>query len=147
IVRRLANILGHEIILHSVRGQGSMFAVELAHGKKVALPTRATRTRAAVSRRTTVLVIDDDQQIRKGMVRALESWGCAVQTAGDYDAAQAVVTAAPNSIDLIIADYRLPHACNGVRAAGRLRVLCRRMVPVLIVTADQGPEELQEIAE
>jgi hypothetical protein len=28
-----------------------------------------------------------------------------------------------------------------------LRALCRRRVPVLIVTADQGPEELQEIAD
>jgi len=80
-------------------------------------------------------------------VRALESWGCTVKTAEDYDAAAATVSGAPDSIDLIIADFRLPHACNGVRAAGRLRVLCRRMVPVLIVTADQGDEELQEIAD
>jgi two-component system CheB/CheR fusion protein len=149
IVRRLANILGHEIFLHSVRGQGSVFAIELAlTGKAVALsgPRPQASSTAAVPRRTTVLVIDDDQQIRKGMVRALESWGCAVMTAGDYDSAAALAVAA-GRIDLIIADYRLPRACNGVRAAGRLRVLCRRMVPVLIVTADQGPEELQEIAD
>jgi CheY-like chemotaxis protein len=81
------------------------------------------------------------------MVRALESWGCTVETAGDYDAAVNIVESLPNAIDLIIADYRLPRACNGVRAAGRLRVLCGRMVPVLIVTADQGHEELQEIAD
>jgi signal transduction histidine kinase/CheY-like chemotaxis protein len=150
IVRRLANILGHEIFLHSVRGQGSVFAIELAlTGKAVALsgPGPQASSTAAVPRRTTVLVIDDDQQIRKGMARALESWGCAVKTAGDYDSAAALAVAAAGSIDLIIADYRLPRACNGVRAAGRLRVLCRRMVPVLIVTADQGQEELQEIAD
>ena len=41
----------------------------------------------------------------------------------------------------------MPKACNGVRAAGRLRVLCGRMVPVLIVTADQGEAEMLEIAE
>src|SRR3546814_16868813 len=67
-------------------------------------------------------------------------------TAGDYDAAATLVAAAPEGVDLIIADYRLPRVPNGARAAGRLRVLCRRSVPVLIVTADQGPEELQEIA-
>src|SRR3546814_11013865 len=47
------------------------------------------------------------------------------------------------SSDVCSSDLRVP---NGARAAGRLRVLCRRSVPVLIVTADQGQEELQEIA-
>src|SRR3546814_7232921 len=68
------------------------------------------------------------------MVRALQSWGCVVQTAGDYDAAAAAVAARP--IDLIIADYRLPRGCNGVQAARRLRAMCGACVPVLIVTAD-----------
>src|SRR3546814_12208964 len=83
-------------------------------------------------RRITVLVLDDDPQVRKGMARVLESWGCAVMTAGDYDAAATLVAAAPEGVDLIIADYRLPRVPNGARAAGRLRVLCRRSVPVLI---------------
>lgn len=150
IVRRLADVLGHEIFLHSERGKGSVFAVELdLTGKSVKLPAmrQSGRRNAWMPRRTTVLVIDDDLQVRKGMVRALESWGCTVETAGDYDAAANIVESLPNAIDLIIADYRLPRACNGVRAAGRLRVLCGRMVPVLIVTADQGHEELQEIAD
>jgi signal transduction histidine kinase/ActR/RegA family two-component response regulator len=150
IVRRLANILGHEIFLHSVRGQGSVFAIELdVTGRSVMLPAPRPKgpSDARMAGRKTVLVIDDDLQIRKGMVRVLESWGCTVTTAGDYAAAAAIVSAAPDSIDLIIADYRLPRACNGVRAAGRLRVLCEREVPVLIVTADQGPDELQEISD
>lgn len=147
IVRRLANILGHEIFLHSVRGQGSVFAVELdLTGKSIDLSKRGSgRSRAGLETNATVLVIDDDLQVRKGMVRALESWGCAAQAAGDYEAAAKIVQEAPEGIDLIIADYRLPDGCNGVRAAGRLRVLCGRMVPVLIVTADQGDEELREI--
>ncbi|MGF1629430.1 MAG: PAS-domain containing protein [Kiloniellaceae bacterium] len=150
IVRRLANTLGHEIFLHSVRGQGSVFAIELdLTGKSVELPLsrRAGQPGVPLPGRSTVLVIDDDLQIRKGMVRALESWGWTVKTAGDYDSAADIITSMSDAIDLIIADYRLPRACNGVRAAGRLRVLCRRMVPVLIVTADKGQEELQEIAE
>src|SRR3546814_20009668 len=70
----------------------------------------------------------DDPQVRKGMARVLESWGCAVMTAGDYDAAATLVAAAPEGVDLIIADYRLPRVPNGARAAGRLRVLCRRKI-------------------
>ncbi|HEY9547868.1 MAG TPA: ATP-binding protein, partial [Kiloniellaceae bacterium] len=157
IVRRLADILGHEVLLQSVRGQGSVFAVELAlSGQPSALPgpqpasfapanlAPAGLAEVAMPRRTMVLVIDDDRQIRKGMVRALQSWGCVVQTAGDYDAAAAAVAARP--IDLIIADYRLPRGCNGVQAARRLRAMCGACVPVLIVTADQGQQELREIA-
>lgn len=148
IVRRLANILGHEIFLHSVRGQGSVFAVELDQtGKLVDLSSRPHRGLAQLSAPAMVLVIDDDEQVRKGMQRALESWGCRVRVARDYEAAAQIVEQAADEIDLIIADYRLPKACNGVRAAGRLRVLCGRMVPVLIVTADQGEAEMNEIAE
>lgn len=150
IVRRLANILGHEIFLRSVRGEGSMFAVELdLTGKSVELQGEAAdgQEQAELRHDTTVLVIDDDQQVRRGMVRALESWGCTVKAASDYDAAADIVALEPRSIDLIIADYRLPQGYNGARAASRLRVSCGRMVPVLIVTADQGPEELQEIAD
>ena len=150
IVRRLANTLGHEIFLHSVRGQGSVFAVELdLTGKSVALlgPHGGRQGEPRMQADTSVLVIDDAQQVRKGMVRALESWGFSVQSANDYDEAVEIVAADPDAIDLVIADYRLPKACNGVRAASRLRVLCGRMVPVLIVTADQGQEEMQEIAD
>lgn len=148
IVRRLANILGHEIFLHSVRGQGSVFAVELDRtGKSVELSGRRHRGLARLSAAATILVIDDDAQVRKGMERALVSWGCRVRIAEDYDSAAQIVEQAADEIDLIIADYRLPKACNGVRAAGRLRVLCGRMVPVLIVTADQGEAEMKEIAE
>ncbi|HMA14150.1 MAG TPA: ATP-binding protein, partial [Kiloniellaceae bacterium] len=148
IVRRLADILGHEILVRSVPGQGSVFAVELeARGRSVRLPGLAPETPGRrPDRPTTVLVVDDDQQIRKGMVRALESWGCVVRTAGNYGSAAAIMCAAPDAVDLIIADYRLPDACNGARLADRLRTLCRRPVPALLVTADQGQEEMQEIA-
>lgn len=149
IVRRLAGALGHEIFLHSVRGQGSVFAVQLdSTGKSVDLSQRGSwRSRKGMKQNATVLVIDDDRQVRKGMVRALESWGCRVEAASDYNNAADIVAAEPDVFDLIIADYRLPNACNGVQAAGRLRVLCGRMVPVLIVSADQGEAEMREITE
>ncbi len=150
IVRRLANILGHEIFLHSVRDQGSVFSVELdLTGKSVDLasPERANISRAKAIPGMTVLVLDDDLQIRKGMIRALESWGWRVMTAANYDEAAQIVSEDPNAIDLVIADYRLPNGCNGVRAGRQLRLLCGRRVPVLVVTADQGEEEMQEIAD
>ncbi|GAB4369298.1 MAG: hypothetical protein Kow00114_28990 [Kiloniellaceae bacterium] len=148
IVRRLANILGHEIFLHSVRGQGSVFAVELnLTGKSVELDGGARPCQAKMRGDFNVLVVDDDPQVRKGMLRALQSWGCQVACARDYDEAARIAGADPFAIDLIIADYRLPEGVNGASVASRLRVLCRRMVPVLIVTADQGQEEMEEIAD
>jgi PAS domain S-box-containing protein len=149
IVRRLANILGHEIFLHSVRGHGSVFSVQLdLTGKSMSLADQQQRSRltGCLGSDTMILVIDDDLQVRKGTVRALESWGCTVAAAENYDDAAEIVAESPDAFDLIVADYRLPNGCNGVRAAGRLRALCGRMLPVLIVTADQGEEELQEIS-
>src|SRR3546814_5416445 len=64
------------------------------------LPSQATAG-GIMPRRITVLVLDDDPQVRKGMARVLESWGCAVMTAGDYDAAATLVAAAPEGVDQI----------------------------------------------
>ncbi|MEQ8357705.1 MAG: PAS-domain containing protein [Kiloniellaceae bacterium] len=149
IVRRLANVLGHEVSLRSVPGQGSVFAVEIDLIDKQAEVARKDREPCGVKLKadSTVLVIDDDRQVRKSMVRALKSWGCRVQAASDYDEAVEIVAAAAAEIDLIITDYRLPGAYSGVAAAGQLRVLCGRSVPALIVTADQGEAETLEIAD
>jgi len=149
IVRRLANILGHEIFLRSVRGQGSVFAVELdLTGKSVELQGQgsARSCQARMSGDINVLVVDDDPQVRKGMLRALQSWGCRVTSARDYDEAAEIVGAGTQSIDLINADSRLPAGYNGFTVAGRLRVLWGRMLPVLIVTPDQGPGDTLERA-
>ncbi len=149
IVRRLADILGHEIVVDSVVGRGSMFAVELAAADSSVRPPPALERKAEeafLAEGLQVLVVEDDVQSKKGMAMVLQSWGCGVHVATDYEEACAQLQAAEAPIDLIVADYRLPNHVTGVEVAVRLRRLCGREVPVLIITADQGVEPRREIA-
>ncbi|NIA67203.1 PAS domain S-box protein [Pelagibius litoralis] len=149
IVRRLANILGHEILLRSVPGSGSMFAVELELGDVCTDEAEAIQPKAGVgfaAQGLEVLVVEDDEQSQKAMSLALEIWGCNVRVAADYDEARDLLSGAAVPVDLIVADYRLPKNVNGVEVASRLRKACGREVPVLIVTADQGKGPRSEIA-
>jgi PAS domain S-box-containing protein len=144
IVRRLANILGHEVFVHSIRGKGSAFSVEL-DPVPLEAPAGGAVAAAGEAAGRTILVLDDDHRIRKAMVRLLESWGYQVLSAEDRATACQLASVAPERIDLVIADYRLACDCNGVEAVRDLQRLVGRPLPVLIVTADFGPTEMLTI--
>lgn len=148
IVRRLAKILGHDVYLKSWLGKGSLFAVELDLAKvsEGELNPAATQARNGFSAEgLEVLVVEDDAQSQKAMSAALESWGCRVLVASDYEEACDLLSSQGTQIDIVIADYRLPKNLNGVEVAIRLRQDCGCKVPVLIVTADQGSGPRRQI--
>ncbi len=147
IVRRLACILGHEIILDSAPGRGSVFTVEVSLAEVAESEVVAEKARDDFAiEGLKVLVVEDDIQSQKGMSLALGIWGCNVRVASDCEEALDLIASDWASVDLIVADYRLPKNVNGVEAAKQLRTACGRDVPVLIVTADQGSGPRSEIA-
>src|SRR5262245_51991483 len=79
--------------------------------------------RAAEPARTepvTVLVVDDEEPVRRFVSRALSEFGYEVTTAGDGAAGLAVAAAAPKPFDLLFTDLMMPEM-NGDELAGRLR--------------------------
>ena len=81
----------------------------------------------------TVLVIDDDPEVRTGMRLLLESWGCTVTCAATAE--EALQTAASaTAFDALVTDIRLPGDTRGTRLVERLRELQGREVPALLVT-------------
>ncbi len=147
IVRRLAGILDHEILLDSMPGKGSVFAVEVPLANLTedeAVAEKAKDEFAAEGLK--VLVVEDDVQSQKAMSLTLGIWGCSVRVASDYEEALDLVSSDWGPVDVIVADYRLPKNVNGVEAAKLLRAASGREVPVLIVTADQGRGPRGEIA-
>ncbi len=86
--------------------------------------------------RSTVLVVEDDTAIRRGLVDALTYAGYAVL--GCDNGRKAVEVALESTIDLVLLDVMLPH----VDGFGVLQELRRTMptLPVIMVTA-RGAEE------
>ena len=86
--------------------------------------------------RSTVLVVEDDTAIRRGLVDALTYAGYAVL--GCDDGRKAIEVALESTIDLVLLDVMLPH----VDGFGVLQELRRTMptLPVIMVTA-RGAEE------
>lgn len=84
----------------------------------------------------TVLVVEDDAAIRRGLVDALRFHGCTVLEAADGAAGLAL--AVESACDLVLLDLMLPRM-DGLAVLGELR-RSRPTLPVIMVTA-RGAEE------
>lgn len=83
----------------------------------------------------TILVVDDDENLRRLVAAYLESEGYRVAQAADADAALATVEG--HEPDLILLDLMLP-GMSGLEVARRIRA--KRPVPILMLTA-RGSED------
>jgi DNA-binding response OmpR family regulator len=84
----------------------------------------------------TVLVVEDDAAIRRGLVDALRFHGCGVLEASDGAAGLRLALESP--CDLVLLDVMLPRM-DGLSVLGELR-RSRPTLPVIMVTA-RGAEE------
>jgi signal transduction histidine kinase/ActR/RegA family two-component response regulator len=137
IVERTARLLGHPVSLQSIVGRGTCFAVEVAR-EATASPVLPVVPRPAPDMMTElrVLCIDNEPAILMGLRALLEPWGCAVSTAIDgEEALQAFVGILP---DVLVVDYQLGPAENGLELIGRLRQAWGHTIPALLVTADRS---------
>jgi DNA-binding response OmpR family regulator len=83
--------------------------------------------------RRTVLVVDDEPEIRQLLQRALEKHGYAVEIA--VDGAEAIAKAEALVPDLVLLDAMLPRV-HGFEACQRMKASPRcRLVPVIMMTA------------
>ena len=137
IAKRSADLLGHRIDLESVPGRGSMFSIRvpLGHVQTAAeLPARVVTAPGNLSA-VSVLCIDNEVDILRGMRSLLEGWGCRVVTATSLgEALRHCNDSAPPQ--LAIVDYHLDHSATGVDA---LDALCEHWgvaVPGILVSAD-----------
>ena len=115
-----------------------MFAFELplGVGSEVRAQGAAAPLRVASLRGTFALVIDDDEAARAGMCGLLESWSCLTIAAADGNEAIAQLSAHDRPPELILCDYRLATAENGLDVIARIRAAVGNSVPAIVITAD-----------
>ncbi len=147
IVKRLGDLLGHPIRVHSRPGSGSLFAIDLPRFATTtpASPVQPSPEAARGRRRLKALVVEDDPDVGEMLAALLVSQGHEVTTAVDGPAA--LLCVARVTPDLVIADYNLPNGPNGLDLAKMIRAATGHCLPVLILTGDIANATLRAVAD
>jgi CheY-like chemotaxis protein len=139
VVSRLCDLLGHAISVRSVFGKGSVFSIEVPMSESVDISSHDTSQDANFVidglAGMKVLVIDDDETVRRSMSGILDSWKCSVITGSD---AENVISKLPSGYipDAIIADYQLNDGKTGPREIEVLNARFNRDVDAAVITGD-----------
>jgi two-component system CheB/CheR fusion protein len=153
IVRRLGDLLGHQVTVRSTPGKGSVFSIEVAlppsrtalqfeqcgHGKDAAIAEGVRGSGA-------ILIVEDDPEVRGLLELLLKDEGHRTATAADGAAALQLVERGTLQPDLILADYNLPNAMNGIQVGAKLREKLHCRIPVIILTGDISTGTLRDIS-
>ncbi len=138
---RIAKLLGHNIVVHSRPGLGSMFALQV--------PIEGVDSRSAESHDSTwkplgglegckVLCIDNDEAVLEGMQALLSAWGCHVICAVD-EAEVLRAVQQHGAPDIALVDYQLDSA-TGIEVMDAIQAKHGLEVPRVVITANKTRE-------
>jgi len=148
ISKRLAEMMGGEIWVESIPGQGSTFSftANLGLGKERA---KKRFKPASELRGMRVLVVDDNATSRSILREMLESFSFEVSLASSGEEGITKLEAANKDkpFELVIMDWQMP-GMDGIEAAGRIKTHkgLIKIPPIIMVTA-YGREEVMQQAE
>ncbi len=124
-VKRLCALLEHPLNLRSRVGLGSVFSIDVpACPPPPNTPTGdATTVIASHPLRGRVLVVEDNDDVRDSLAHMLRHWGLDCVACADGAAALAawVDVHSGQHFDIVLCDWRLPGAFNGIALIHRLR--------------------------
>jgi hypothetical protein len=115
------------IRVDSVPGRGSAFTIHLPASTQAGGDEESSNLNLAAMRKDlTVLVVEDNGDVRDVIFDALSSHGYKVISAADWSQALAAVEARTATIDLLLTDLIMPQV-SGREVAARLQPLCPGM--------------------
>jgi signal transduction histidine kinase len=140
LVRQLVELHGGRVRAYSQgRGKGSEFVVRLPlAGEEGAAEADAPEAAEAPFEGLSVIVVEDEEDIRDAMQALLESWGLAVQVAEDGGSGlQMILDRRP---DVALVDIAMP-GIDGYTVARRVRNKLGASAPRLVALTGFGREE------
>jgi len=145
IVSRSVQLLGGHISVRSTPGKGSVFSVTLP---RAAAPQAPATSPADLQDHFvgSVLVIDDDPEVRESMQRLLAAWEHPVRVAATLEEAVDVAAEEADSLELVLTDYQLGGGVTGIHAVEAVERRLGRQVSVVVITGDTSPEPIAEAA-
>lgn len=143
IVRRMSEVLGVDVALHSRPGGGTTFSVgpfewaASADDRKPAIG----ETEPAMISPGNVLIVDDDRAVCEAVAALLAKWGWDVEICADIEAVKLQGLRPP---DLIVSDYDLGGSRTGLDAIADLRT-AHGPVPALVISGSSTPEMRERV--
>lgn len=143
IVERACARLGHPLGLWSEPGRGSCFMVSLPIAGQArpdrALPVRPVRPRGLSQAGLIVLLVENDDQMRRALAALVESWGVNVIEAEDSASALALLADLQITPDALLLDYHLGDGPSGLDLYASLT---RQMgaLPCAMITAKRSAQ-------
>ncbi len=131
VVATVVSDHGGTIAVRSSPGEGATFEVRLPRAPASAAPDAATSPREHRAGARRVLIVDDDEAIRKVAARVLRARGCDVEVAASSDEGLRLM-AESGAPDLIVTDLSMPGTSGATFARGALAA--HADVRVLVVT-------------
>ena len=140
-MRGYTNRLKHSLLFASTPGRGSVFKIKLLNANALPLnDITAIKPIEFTTLNAKVLIVDDDETVRQGMVDLLQAWGCQCDAADSID--EALALARVRQPDLIISDFRLRNLQTGAQAIEQVRQICGADLPALLITGDTAKDRL-----
>ncbi len=132
----LAQIMGGDISVNSVPGEGSVFRVRMlltADHSQVALPRIEARVTGYLGPRRKIMIVDDDSDHRMLMRDTLGPLGFTLFSASD--GIQCMQLLPQCSPDLLLLDISMP-GIDGWEVVKRIRALEFKKLPIIMVSAN-----------
>ena len=133
ITRRLVELMGGQVQLETVPGEGSTFSFELWFG---VLPEPAEARRLPAIGPLNVLVADDNQTSRNMLVQLLRAWGWEADEAGSGPSALRQFRehlGGPRPYDVVLADWHMQGSA-GFASAQEIRQAAAGLRQPIVVT-------------
>ncbi len=149
IVQRLAGLCGHPMGMLSAPNRGSLFWIGVGQTEPAVSPSAvAPQNVAALSEKPlanlSIFLIENDAQVAHALTDVLTDAGAIVQTFASAEAALDIARAI-DRVNVVISDYRLSGAIDGVEVVTQLRRLWNAEVPVIVLTGDTAIKDLARI--
>jgi len=148
IVKRLTRLLKLDLKIISDEGKGTTFQLMLPEASETEKNLQVTGKSAMSApddlTGLSILIIDDELDVREGMRTWLIQKGCEVMLADSTDQALELIVAISWTPDLIMADYRLRNDETGDSAIVKVREEVNLDIPAMIITGDTSPARLRE---
>jgi two-component system, sensor histidine kinase len=150
IVQGLANLLGHELDMHSSPGRGSRFSVTVPFVGHISPEQLEAQTGADDDPDLTgmvVAIIEDNSDLRVEISMRLIEHGCYVVAGESSNAVieQLRVEALAGGPHVILSDYRLKDE-DGVAAIAAVRAATDASLPAILWSGDTSSAVLRKVA-
>jgi signal transduction histidine kinase/ActR/RegA family two-component response regulator len=144
IIKRLAELLDHKISMHSRPGKGSMFSIQLPIAGNLQIDNADVvdplSSGAELLKNKLVLVIDDDEAVRKAMEYVMREWGGSALTCETSVEAMQILGQKNITPDLLIIDYHLTNSETAETVIAGIRSIIYKQTPTIIITGDTDPQ-------